>query len=980
MRKEFLTISALVFLFLIAIVTASTFIDNQESDFNSGTYNWTFYNSSGFIQLNESRLNGTFTSQIFNTGGTSQWNNISWFTEVPYQQELPNNQEVETGDFLRGMNMTGNVLLLHLNNDSAYGENDTHVYDSSGNGNNGTVTGATYNSSGKLNGAYSFDGNNDYMGLGDVFDDTFTGINKQFSISLWLKPSSTMTNNIIIAKVADGSCSENQRQLLYRLYTGSKPEFLWYGSLDGGSYRGTIGSTAITDTSVWYHLVAVYDGTQAVNSRVSLFVNGASESTSIDLTYGSPSSIADGAAHVGIGKILNTNGGNCGTWADYFNGTIDEVAIFNRTLSATEIQDIYKRGALRLNLSVQSCNDASCEGETFTNLGSNLTSPQDLFESNNQYFQYKAEFETDNLSYSPELYNVSLNYFSAPNVALISPEDESSLEGQEQTFTCNATANAGNLVNVSLYHNATGTWHLNATNNVSGSFNETSFTVSGLPYTTFVWNCLATDSNGLSGFADSNFTLTTIADLTKPAINSYSITSSLTSGETATIRANITDSSSISSAWFTINNTDGTLTNYTMSQEGSTDFYNSSFEVGKAVTWHYKVYANDSYGNLNDTMEWQSFSVSAPSATAENEIYPTYALPSSSITITADLSATDLLKGVNATLNVPSGFQFPFSNYNQTQEIGNFSELQTQTARWFVFLPNTETTHTFNVTWTDKYNNTFQGENKQIIVTYDSTNLTNTTNVNTITFPELEAGDVLESEIQVRDINGDFVNASSVKISLYDPNDNLVVDNVNFVSQLGTGRYFYNYTTPATPTGQWLIYVNVTRNGNSFIDREYFRLTGGPFDVRGITITDSTIPTLGISVILENMGEGVTDIVVDWNLTRIDTGELLDSGQDTIGVTNEVTHTITPSTTYTGEAQITFLGTWSSTEKAGAQETFTIISAPAQDDGGTGGSSGGGGGSITGRATEEVVCNPPYIRYGKEGCLDANNNSICDKD
>ena len=804
-----------------------------------------------------------------------------------------------------------------------------------------------------------------------------------------------------------------------------------------------------------------------------------------------------------------------------------------------------RTGAYNITFKVRSCDDSACSGESWSSPYTNATYNDISSLSNNRYFQYQSLFYTEDQNYTPMLFNVTSGYTILdfpPNSALISPSDEQTLDGQEQTFTCNATDTEGNLQNISLYHNATGTWHLNATNEVTGTENETSFVVSGLPYTTFVWNCLVTDSNGLSSFADSNFTLTTIADATKPVINSYSITSSLTSGETATIRADITDSSAISLVWFTINNTEGTLTNYTMSQEGSTDFYNTTFEVGKNGTWYYKVYANDSYGNLNDSMEWQSFSVSAPTATPENEIYPTYALPSSSITITADLSATDLLKIVNATLNVPSGFEFPFTSYPQTQEKGNFSALQTRTARWFVYLPNNETTHTFNVTWTDKYNNSFQGDNKQIIVTYDTANLTgrvetleslvstlqsnvsslftsvgnlqsdfsslndtvnsinatvtnntqdianlqgnvsvvqtdiinlqnnldsinttvnehsqnisdlngnvtqinldisnintnltyvwnnitdlynkvnnntvnitdirndittidsqitsinnninllnssinafaeNSTFVNIIAFTELEAGAVLESEIQVRDIDGNFVNASSVKISLYDPNDNLVVDNVNFVSQLGIGRYFYNYTTPSAPTGQWLIYVNVTRNGNSFIDREYFRLTGGPFDVRGITITDSTTPTLGISVILENMGDGVTDIVVDWNLTRTDTGALLDSGQDTIGVTNEVTHTITPSTTYTGEAQITFLGTWSSTEKAGAQETFTITSAPSSGDGDTGGGGSSGGGGITGEVIQEVVCNPPYIRYGKECCLDANNNSICDKD
>lgn len=949
MRGKFLSIFALIFLFLIAIVTASTFIDNQESDFNSGTYNWTFYNSSGFIQLNESRLNGTFTSQIFNSGEISKWNNISWFTEVPYNQELPNNRSVETGDFLRGMNMTGNVALWHLDEDSP-----DSVIDSSGNGYEGS--GDAIPSNGKINGGFSFQDSSL----------TFSNVNlpspNKLTISIWIKREGTAPYGQTL--IADGGQSVSSGFLWVYLLGSSNS--LYYQYLADGSIVSDLLSANINLDGSWHMLTIVADYSE---EQLITYYDGL-EIYSDAMASGA---VAPDSQNIYLGRYTPTH-----SYA--FNGLLDEVAIWNRSLSAQEIKDIYKRGALRLNLSVQSCNDLNCEGESWTNVGNNLTSPQNLSENDNQYFQYKLDFETDNQSFTPELYNVSLNYYAYPTIGLISPENSVEREGPEQTFSCNATSNTGNLANISLYHNATGTWHLNATNEVSGTENETSFTVSGLPYTTFVWSCLATDSNGLSRFADSNFTLTTIADATDPEINSYEITSSLTSGETATIRANVTDSSTISLVWFTINNTDGTLTNYTMSQEGSTDFYNTTFEVGKAGTWYYKIYANDSYSNTNDTMEWQDFSISTPSTTTENEIYPTYALPSSSIVITADLTATDLLKEVNATLNVPSGFEFPFTSYPQTQEIGNFSALQTQTARWFVYLPNTETTHTFNVTWTDKYNNSFQGDNKEIIVAYDSTNFTNTTNVNTISFPELEAGDVLESEIQVRDINGDFVNASSIKISLYDPNNNLIVDSVNYVSQLGTGRYFYNYTTPSAPTGQWIIYVNVTRNGNSFIDREYFRLTGGPFDIRDIEVTDSIVPSLGISTVLENMGNGVTDIVVDWNLTRMDTGELLDSGQDTIGVTNEVIHTITPETNYVGEVKITFLGTWSSTEKAGALETFTITSATSSEGGDTGGNSGSGGGSITGRVTEEVVCNLPYIRYGIECCLDKDNNSICDKD
>ena len=40
----------------------------------------------------------------------------------------------------------------------------------------------------------------------------------------------------------------------------------------------------------------------------------------------------------------------------------------------------------------------------------------------------------------------------------------------------------------------------------------------------------------------------------------------------------------------------------------------------------------------------------------------------------------------------------------------------------------------------------------------------------------------------------------------------------------------------------------------------------------------------------------------------------------------------------------------------------------------------GGGGVTNGEITSQIVCNPPYIKYGEGCCLDKNNNGICDKD
>ena len=54
-----------------------------ESNFSQGTYENTFYNSSGFIQLNATFTFGNYTSQVFDAGSEASWNNISWFSVTP---------------------------------------------------------------------------------------------------------------------------------------------------------------------------------------------------------------------------------------------------------------------------------------------------------------------------------------------------------------------------------------------------------------------------------------------------------------------------------------------------------------------------------------------------------------------------------------------------------------------------------------------------------------------------------------------------------------------------------------------------------------------------------------------------------------------------------------------------------------------------------------------------------------------------------
>ncbi|MDO8459803.1 MAG: hypothetical protein Q7S74_01715 [Nanoarchaeota archaeon] len=609
--KVNILLTIIIVFLIISLVYASTFIDNSQSNFNSGTYNFTFYNASGFVQLNSSRLNGTYTSQIFGNGGLARWNNISWIQGGYYQQELPNNQAVETG--LGGANMTGNVLLMHLNNDSSVGENATKVYDYSGNENNGTVVGgAVWNSSGKLNGAMSFDGVEDYIsGLaaggaitysGGYTIHTFTSngtfnVSKNMNVEVLVVAgggggggggggaggliyNTSYTINSGNTNVVVGSGGARSTNMGNPGLSGSNGGNSTFGILiavgggggaginvenglnggsgggagancngqtsgglgvsgqghnggnnvgctpdyagGGGGGAGTAGQNYITSNQAGNG----GNGTAYSISGNTVYYAGGGGGAAYSSGYGQgglggggdANNVANnGSVNSGGGGGGTKNGGISGnggsgivivryltnstssslwikptstnTWefiayngsdyfkngvvgtptfypllgytvgmnatGSYFNGSIDEVAIWNRSLSASEVLNIYKRGALRLNLSVQSCNDAACLGESFTNLGANLTSPQNLNVANNSYFQYKLDFSTDNVSYTPELYNFTINYdaldVTPPSVTLNYPYSGANLSLTNINFNFTSTDETSTSLNCSLY-------------------------------------------------------------------------------------------------------------------------------------------------------------------------------------------------------------------------------------------------------------------------------------------------------------------------------------------------------------------------------------------------------------------------------------------------------------------------------------------------------------------------------------------------
>jgi hypothetical protein len=185
----------------------------------------------------------------------------------------------------------------------------TNATDSSGTGGTGTISGATRTTAGRFGGALSFDGVNDWVTIPDSNPlDLTTGM----TIEAWMRPTAVGTDWLTVL------LKEQPGNLIYALYAGDgngRPATHVFTTAD----RGT-NSTTATPLNAWTHLAATYDRT-----NLRLYVDGV-QVASRSLT---------GNLRTSTG-VLRIGGNNI--WAEWFSGVIDEVRVYNRALTAIEIQ------------------------------------------------------------------------------------------------------------------------------------------------------------------------------------------------------------------------------------------------------------------------------------------------------------------------------------------------------------------------------------------------------------------------------------------------------------------------------------------------------------------------------------------------------------------------------------------------------------------------------------------------------------------
>lgn len=461
-------------------------------------------------------------------------------------------------------------------------------------------------------------------------------------------------------------------------------------------------------------------------------------------------------------------------------------------------------------------------------------------------------------------------------------------------------------------------------------------------YGTYYLTIVLNDSyHNVSDSSNNSFTVLSLQDSVAPDITAQWIENTdIYSGKSIYVYANASDAN-LNSVWISFNYTS---VNYSMSNISDATF-RRSFTAPKAGIYKFKVYANDTVGNINNSLDWEEFIVRAPNATTQNETVPSTALPYHVIKFTGQINATDALSNVYAYLNVPEGFSF-LSNYSQNLSLGNINANQTRTATWYISVPLTENTYILNITYSDAYGNIWRSNNSNILVSSVTGGTGYILLING--YPEVVTGSNYYVESYFTQ-GSTYVDPDSAYISIYDASGNLIVGPA-LMSQKSTGINNYSYTIGSSVTeGDWETIINATKSGLSYYAHEFWQVIGGPFDVRNITVINTAVNNLEISVITENTGGANKDLTLTWNLTRADNGELLDSGSETfmVNANSTRTHTVYPTTNYVGQVRITFLGFYGPdfSEKAGAYKIFSTTSEETPVTPPTTSGGGGGGGA-----------------------------------
>ena len=393
--------------------------------------------------------------------------------------------------------------------------------------------------------------NGDYLDLGNSFNSV---LNSNFTMTFWMRADDgrpAVTGEVFGTTNIDG----NDRFLLLNRNAGDLELVYKQG---GVTVQADTGVYLPNGDTGWMFIV-----TEGNPVSLNLYRDGGIIATA-DMSGRTMSNLALTNNLTFGGLNYRTNG-----VLEMWDGKIDEVRIYNRSLSADEIQNLYELGGYHIEWK-----EWSPEVKMQDGIG-NVTT------RNGSFYQFKANFNTDDTDVSPYLLNHSINKTSvaapappdsAPTVAIVYP---TATTYESEVTILNFTSTDDNGISM-CWHNTTGSNSTPVSNqNYTGLSSEKG---------TNIWAVYCNDTTNQIGSDTVQFVYN---DSTNPTVSITSPEASKIYGQVPMgLTCSIEDTNHDTSWWTVgVKNT---------SFAGNTTTMNLNY----TATFTVQVYANDTFGNL----------------------------------------------------------------------------------------------------------------------------------------------------------------------------------------------------------------------------------------------------------------------------------------------------------------------------------------------------------------------------------------------
>ncbi|OGE80312.1 MAG: hypothetical protein A2660_02180 [Candidatus Doudnabacteria bacterium RIFCSPHIGHO2_01_FULL_45_18] len=233
----------------------------------------------------------------------------------------------------------------------------TIAADSSGNNNNGTLTNGPTWTTGKIGSAVNFDNINDTITFSTAPSLNLTGA---ITVSAWInKTSGFSASDSIVSRFCCGHSAPYEQ---YSLMADTSASSVKFNVSNGTALLKSNTATNAIQNGTWYHLVGTYNGTDTT----AIYLNGVLVDSDTSANFGS--------LNVPNGAIFRISP------SSYFGGVIDEVRVYNRALSASDVTELYNfTGAPPDTEAPSTPTDLSANSISSSEINLSWTTPTDNF-------------------------------------------------------------------------------------------------------------------------------------------------------------------------------------------------------------------------------------------------------------------------------------------------------------------------------------------------------------------------------------------------------------------------------------------------------------------------------------------------------------------------------------------------------------------------------------------------------------------------